>query len=98
MSLIIQIRSLVVSFLFGIIMCLFFNLFYYLLFSKYKAFNCISNLVFSLFLFGNYFLLLYIVNGGIIHIYFLLMVFISFLIYNRIFVKLRVKWKKISFK
>ena len=60
---------------------------------KYKIVNAITNLCFSMFIFLIYFLLLYIVNGGIVHLYFIITLFISFYLYNKIFVKLRVKWK-----
>ena len=94
MSLIVQIQSFSISFLYGIILSLVFNLLYNFLFTKYKIINIITNLFFSLVVFGLYFLLLYIVNNGIVHIYFLITMFISFFIYNKLFVKFRVKLKK----
>ncbi len=91
MELIIQIKSLCLSFLMGIFFSLMFNLFYKYLFTKYTIINIISNLFFSMLLFGIYFFLLYLVNNGILHIYFLIIFFIGFYLYNKIFVKLRVK-------
>ena len=94
MNLDIQIKSFVLSFLYGIFFALMFNLSYNLLFTKYKVINIMTNLMFSLLLFGFYFLLLYNINEGVVHIYFLACFFISFVIYNKVFVKLRVKLPK----
>jgi hypothetical protein len=94
MSLIIQIQSLAISFLFGIVFSLFYNLLYFILYTKYTVINIIVDIFFSLTMFGFYFLLLYNVNNGIIHVYFLIIFFTSFAIYNKLFVKFRVKWKK----
>lgn len=94
MSLLVQIQSFVVSFIYGMFISFVYNLFYHLLFTKYIIVNIITNLSFSLLVFGIYFFLLYLINNGIVHVYFLITLFISFYIYNRIFVKLRVKYKK----
>ena len=94
MDLYIQIKSFAISFLIGIIYSLLFNIFFNLLFTKYKLFNIVSSLILSMTVFGIYFYLLYIINNGIIHPYFLSIFFISFIIYSKIFVKLRVKLKK----
>lgn len=94
MSLLVQMQSLSISFLYGIFLSLTFNLLYNFLFTKYLIINIISNLFFSFVVFGIYFFLLYLVNNGIVHIYFLITLFISFYLYNKIFVKLRVKLKK----
>ena len=94
MNLIIQIESICMSFLFGIFFSLIYNLLYFLLYTKYMIINIITNLFFSLVTFGVYFILLYIVNSGQIHVYFLIIMFLSFYLYNKIFVKLRVKLLK----
>ena len=94
MSLIVQIKSIALSFGYGIVFSLIYNLSYFLLYTKYKLVNIISNIFFSIIVFGVYFFLLYIVNDGCIHPYFLLAFFSSFFLYNKLFVKLRVKWKK----
>ena len=94
MSLIVQIQSFFISFLYGIFISFVFNLLYNFLFTRYKTINIITNLFFSLLVFGIYFFLLYIVNNGIVHVYFLMTFFISFYIYNKLFVKFRVKLKK----
>lgn len=98
MALSIQIKSLILSFLFGIFFDFTFNFFYYLLFTKYKILNIITNFVFCISIFSLYFYLLYIVNNGIVHIYFFIAMLLGFLVYNKKSVKLRVKWKKNNFK
>ena len=94
MSLLVQIQSLALSFLYGIFVSLSFNILYNFLFTKYLMINIITNLFFSMVIFGCYFFLLYLVNNGIVHVYFLITLFISFFLYNKIFVKLRVKLRK----
>lgn len=95
MILSIQIKSLILSFLYGIFYNFSFNIFYHLLFTRYSILNILTNLVFNIVIFGLYFYLLYIINNGIIHIYFFLALFLGFLVYSNKSVKLRVKWKKI---
>ena len=97
MSLLVQIESLVLSFLFGIIYCFVYNLLYYLLYTKFTVINLINNIFFNLVMFSLYYYLLYLVNDGCIHIYFLISLFLGFSIYNKLFVKLRVKWLKNRF-
>ena len=97
MELPVQIKSIIMSFLYGILYSVNFNLFYNLLFTKYKMINIITNFFFNIISFGIYFLLLYIINQGVVHLYFLVSFLLGFLIYNKIFVKLQVKWQKIKF-
>lgn len=94
MSLEVQIESIALSFLFGMIYSLFYNLLYYLLYTKYTVINLINNIFFNLVMFSLYYYLLYLVNDGCIHVYFLIVLFISCLLYNKLYVKLRVKWLK----
>ena len=94
MILSVQIKSIVMSFLYGIFFSFMFNLLYNFLFTKYKLINVFTNIMFSFLMFGLYFLLLYIINEGIIHFYFLGSMLIGFYFYNKIFVKLRVKLPK----
>ncbi len=92
MNLLTQIQVLSYSFLFGLYFSFTFNLLYKVLFTKYLILNIITNLIFLL---GNsflYFYLLYKINNGIIHIYLLFTFLISFFLYNRLFVKIRLKW------
>ena len=94
MSLDIQIKSFALSFLYGIFIAFLFNIMYNFLFTKYKVVNIISNIMFSILVFGFYFLLLFNVNEGVIHLYFLGCMMMSFILYNKLFVKLRVKLPK----
>ena len=94
MSLLVQIQSLSISFLYGIFLSFIFNLLYNILFTRYLIINIITDLFFSFVMFGIYFFLLYLVNDGIVHVYFLIILFVSFYLYNKIFVKFRVKLKK----
>lgn len=91
MPLITQIQSLFMSFLYGIFFSLLFNVSYKFLFTKYKIINTFTNILFCLVIFSLYFYFLYIINNGIIHIYFIIVLILSFVIYNRVFVKIRVK-------
>lgn len=91
MDLIVQIQSLFLSFLYGIFFALTFNIFYRFIFTRFIFINIIVDILYSLFIFGLYFYLLYIVNNGIFHLYFLFMLFIGFFIYCKLFVKLRIK-------
>ena len=92
MNLLTQIQVLSYSFLFGLYFSFTFNLLYKVLFTKYLILNIITNLIYF---FGNsflYFYLLYKINNGIIHIYLLFTFLISFFLYNRLFIKIRLKW------
>ena len=89
MSLIEQIKTIAFTFIFGIIVAFFFNIFYKMLFNKKKILNVITNFFF-LFLFSTiYFYFIYQINGGIIHIYLLVVFLISFYLYNKLFRKIR---------
>ena len=83
MNLEIQIQSMVFSFVFGMFFSLMFNLLYKQLFKGYKLIKLLNN-----FLFINtnviiYFLLLRIINDGIINYYFIIMLFVGFIIGNK---------------
>ena len=85
-----QIASLIFAFIYGIIINILFNLFKkYLYNTKYI---CIfNNLLFFCDASLIYFIIMYKINGGIIHIYFILTTFASFLISNKQFYKKNVK-------
>ncbi len=70
MSLTLQIQGLLVSFLFGCIFSLLFNLSYHILFMKKKWERIFSNLLFGILMALGYFLLLKKMNDGILHPYF----------------------------
>ena len=89
MSLIIQIRTIAYTFLFGLYLALVFNLLYKILFSKHLLINIFTNFFFIFLNSILYFYLLFKINNGIIHIYLLFIFLISFILYNHLFKKIR---------
>ena len=89
MSLNEQIKSIALTFNFGIIFSLLFNLLYKFLFTKRVIINFITNTLFFFFIATLYFYFLYLINDGVIHSYLLLVFLISFFLYNKIFKKIR---------
>lgn len=89
MSLIIQIQTIAYTFLFGIGFSLLFNLVYKILFTKKVIINFFTNFLFLFITNTLYFYLLFIVNGGVVHIYLLFIFLISFFLYNHLFKKIR---------
>lgn len=89
MSLNVQILSLIYSLSFGIFFGFCVNFHYELLFSKKKWFRVFINIIFVIDMALIYFLLLKILNGGILHFYFFLLIFLGFLISFRTTKKLR---------
>ncbi len=81
MNLEIQILSLIFSFMFGIVISYFYNLFYNLINIKVKRFRILINLLFFLNLFLIYYVLLLLINDGVIHIYFILLLFLGFILF-----------------
>jgi hypothetical protein len=83
MMLIIQIRSLIYSFLYGMFFSLLLNLNYRYIYNKKMI---IKIMVTFLFIIDNvllYFLILKHINSGIIHFYFILMVIAGYCLANR---------------
>lgn len=97
MPLEIQILSLIYSFIFGIIISYFYNLFYNLINYKVKRYKILINVLFFLNIFLIYFVLLLLINNGVIHIYFILMLFLGFIFFVNKTKKLR-KLIKVSVK
>jgi len=71
------------SMAFGMVISLFFNLCYHLLFKTKNIIKILLNLVFVLFFVTTYFGLLYLVNDGVVHIYFFIIVLLGFWLGNR---------------
>ena len=93
MNLKIQIISLLASFLFGMIFSLLVNLNYRYLFHKKRKIKIIVTILFILDMALIFFFLMQFLNGGIIHYYFYLMIFIGFIITFPKTKKLRkIKW------
>lgn len=80
MSLQIQIYSLIYSFFFGIVFSILVNLHYDMLMSKKKWFQILMNFIFVIDMALLYFLILKNLNGGIIHLYFYLVILLGFLL------------------
>jgi hypothetical protein len=78
-----QIQSLIFSLVFGMFFALMFNIFYKQLFLGRTVFKIISNVFFVTCNVLLYFGILKTINDGIIHPYFLLMLFIGFTIGNK---------------
>ena len=91
MNLKLQIYSFVFSFLFGIILSVFTNLNYGLLFNKNKKIKILGNFLFLFDFSLIYFLGIKLINNGILHIYFFFSMFtgylLSFVIYRNLIVK-----------
>ena len=87
----IQIKSLIFSFFYGILFSLLLNINYSIIHHKFLIYRVIVNI---LFVFDNvllYFIILRVINNGIVHYYFIIMIFLGFIISY-------VKWKKIRLK
>ena len=80
MTLQIQIFSLIYSLIFGVFFAVCVNFHYELLFSKKKWFQILINFIFVVDMALLYFLILKILNGGILHLYFFLLMFLGFLL------------------
>ena len=89
MDLEIQIQSLIFSLVFGMFFSLIFNLMYKHLFRGKKVFRLFTNMLFVIFNVLLYFGILSIINDGIIHTYFMLMVVVGFIIGNKKTKKIR---------
>lgn len=85
----IQLLSLFFSFLYGMAYYAGFRLFYkYLVFGK--AFNkIIYNLFFMIFNFISYFLIMYLINDGYFHIYFIFLYIFGFVLSRRIYLYIK---------
>ena len=89
MSLIEQIKVISFTFIFGIIFSFLYNIFYKYLYYKKKYIRIFINYFFFLIISSIYYYFVYQLNGGVIHIYMLLVFIISFLLYNKLFKKIR---------
>lgn len=89
MILTVQIQSFLFSFVYGMFFAFMFNLNYKYLFCKKKLNKIILNLFFNIDIFLLYFLLLKRINYGIIHIYFLICLYLGFILGNKMTKKFR---------
>ena len=91
MSLKIQLLSLGFSFVFGIIFSIFITMNHKILFLSKKSIRVISNFLFLLDMSLCYFLVIKYINGGILHIYFFIMLIIGWYVGNLILYNIRKK-------
>ena len=80
MALILQLKALTISFVYGIILSYIIKIQYKYLFDKNKIRRIITD---SLFIFDNillYFLILKLINNGVFHIYFLFLICFGFIL------------------
>lgn len=84
-----QIKSFIISFIYGIIYATLFNLNYKVLFFNKKSLIILTNIFFNFDIFLLYFLLLRMINNGVVHIYFLMLLLLGFVVGNKSTKKLR---------
>lgn len=80
MSIRIQIISIIFSFIFGIFFSIFTNVNYRYLFSKNKMYKVFFTFIYVLDATLLYFLIIKKLNGGVVHLYFLLFIGFGFLV------------------
>lgn len=90
-----QLKSIIFSFLYGVLISLIFNLIYFLIFSKKKVVRIFFSTIFVINISFLYFYILEHINYGYIHIYLLLFLLAGFLIFFKYFKK---KLRKVNVK
>lgn len=98
MDLIVQIQSLVYSFVYGYFFSFLLNWNYHFLMAKHIIVRVLINLFFVIDNVLLYFILLKIINSSVFHIYFLFMIILGFLYGNNYTKKMRYKSIKKIFK
>lgn len=83
MDLKIQIFSFIFSFFYGIFLFYMFKISHRLLFIKKKILKFIYNFCFCMLLSFSFFYIIYYLNGGIVHLYFILLILFGFLLTYR---------------
>lgn len=89
MTLIEQIKIISFTFIYGIIFSFFFNILYSFLYHKKIVLKILTNFIYFLLFSSIYYYFLYSLNGGILHIYLLFIFIISFNLYNKLFIRIR---------
>jgi len=83
MGLELQIQTIIFSFVYGMFFSLLYNLFYRYLFCGKVVMRIIKDFIFVIAIFSLFFAGLKIINGGIIHLYFIIMLLIGFIVGNK---------------
>ena len=94
MNIEIQIQSIVVSAIYGLLSSFIYNFLYFLLYNKYIIIRLLFNFIFSIVINSMLFLLLYFINNGVVHIYFVIIFLFGFYIGNKNTNKIRFDLKK----
>lgn len=100
MKLDIQLQSIIFSFSYGIIVSYLYNISYSFLYKTSILYRIVINLLFCIDVGLIYFLLLKVINYGVVHIYFVMVFLISFILFSGKYKNLRkcVKLKKSKVK
>lgn len=93
MDLLVQIQSLVYSFVYGYFFSFVLNLNYQFLIAKHVIVRVLTNLFFVIDNVLLYFILLKVINSSVFHIYFLFALILGFLYGNRYTKKVRYRFK-----
>lgn len=79
MPLVLQLKSLIISYIFGIILSYLIKIFYKFLFNTTGFSKIFINFIFVLAIYFSYFFLLYKISYGVYHIYFLFCIILGYL-------------------
>lgn len=82
MNLIIQFKSIIFSFCYGFVLHMLYNIFYKYLNLCKKRYKCLNNLLFFINSSLIYFVLIKLINNGVIHIYFLISLLLGYLLFD----------------
>ena len=94
MDLEVQIQSVFVSVIIGMISSTFYNIFYFLINNRNLLLKVLSNIIYSFIVFTMFFYVLFLVNNGIVHIYFIMLFIFGFVVGNINMKKIRIDLKK----
>ena len=92
----VQLYSLVVSFLFGVLLSLEFLFFSKIVSNMRLIFRGLLSFVFVMMNAVVYFWILILVNNGILHIYFFISIIVGYLLFNKLFTRLFTHFRKKS--
>jgi hypothetical protein len=82
-----QIKSLIFSFVFGILFALIFDVNQKLIYEKNNWYRWLVSFSLVFIFTMGYFLILKYLNGGVLHLYFIFMIVLGILVYNKFFHK-----------
>lgn len=94
MNLNIQLYSFICSFLYGVVFYFFLNIFNKIVIKMNVIFRFVLSFVYIILMSSLYFIMLLFVNNGVVHIYFLLLILVGYMIAYLFSVKLFTHLKK----